>query len=233
MDITPSLIPRREPPWTAGLRAAQANLIPGLIVQALMLGMLLAYFFYPPMRNWLNQLADVKAHWGYGYTAISAIIAGAIIPEILRIFVFQKAQLRRCNFANLLFTIPLWCVLGIIVDFFFRCQAGWFGSEASFSVVAKKVIVDQFVFNTIYAAPVQTWFYDWKNRGYRLKGISTFFTVTYYRDRIIPLLFANWGVWIPIVCILYSLPSQLQIPLFGLALSMWVILVTWMSEQQK
>jgi len=37
-------------------------------------------------------------------------------------------------------------------------------------------------------------------------------------------------VWIPIVVILYSLPPLLQIPLFALALAMWVILYTWISE---
>ena len=46
-------------------------------------------------------------------------------------------------------------------------------------------------------------------------------------------LFATWGVWIPVVTILYSLPALLQIPLFGLALSMWVMLYTWMSEQRE
>lgn len=76
----------------AGLRAARANLVPGLIVQALMLGMLLAYYFYPPMREWLNALAEIKQRWSYGYSALNAIIAGAVIPELLRIFVFQKGR---------------------------------------------------------------------------------------------------------------------------------------------
>jgi hypothetical protein len=49
---------------------------------------------------------------------------------------------------------------------------------------------------------------------------------------VVPTLFATWGLWIPIVTILYSLPSLLQIPLFGLALSMWVLLYTWMSERR-
>jgi hypothetical protein len=34
------------------------------------------------------------------------------------------------------------------------------------------------------------------------------------------------------VAALYSLPSLLQIPLFSLALSLWVMLFTWMSEQR-
>src|SRR5690349_417824 len=95
---------RREGPWMAGWRAAKANVVPGLIVQGLMLAVLLGYYFYPPMRNWLNALADLKARWSYGYSAVNAIVAGAIIPELLRIFVFQKGRLHRDNFANLLFT---------------------------------------------------------------------------------------------------------------------------------
>ena len=223
---------RRAPPWTAGLRAARANVVPGLMVQSLMLGVLLAYYFYPPTRHLLDGLAEIKVRWSYGYTAISAIIAGAVIPELLRICVFQNGHSRRSNFSNLLFTVPFWCMMGVVVDFFYRCQAGWFGAEATIPVVLKKVLVDQFLYNPLFAAPVSAWLYDWKNRGYQVAGISVFFTAGYYRDVIVPILFATWGVWIPIVTILYSLPSQLQIPLFGLALSMWVMLYTWMSEQR-
>lgn len=213
-----------------GLRAARANLVPGLMVQAAMLAILLAYFFYPPTRNWLDGLAQVKARWGYGYSAVAAIVAGGIIPEVMRIVVFQKGQVRRENFANLLFTVPFWCFMGLVVDFFYRQQAQWFGAEATFAVVWKKVLVDQFLYNPLFAAPVTAWLYDWKNNGYRMKGVSRFFTVAYYRETVMATLIATWGVWIPIVTILYSLPSLLQIPLFGLALSLWVMLYTWMSE---
>ena len=223
----------RDPPWTSGLRAARANLVPGLIVQAMMLAMMLAYYFYPPTRDLLDGLAAFKARWSYGYSAIASIVAGAIIPELLLIFVFQHGRLRRANLMNLLFAAPFWCFMGVTVDFFYRCQAGWFGAAVSFPVVAKKVVVDQFLYNPLFAAPVTAWLYDWKNRGFRLRGTRGFFTAGYYRDVVVPTLFATWGVWIPIVMILYSLPSLLQIPLFGLALSMWVMLYTWMSEQRK
>jgi hypothetical protein len=224
--------PPREAPWTAGLRAARANLVPGLIVQALMFAVLLAYYFHPPMRGQLNALAEIKARWGYGYSALNAIVAGALIPELLRILVFQTGRLRKSNVSNLLFTVPFWCVMGLVVDFFYRCQAGWFGVEVTFPVVLKKVLVDQFVYNPLYAAPVTAWLYDWKNREYQTAGVGGFFTIRYYREVVVPTLFATWGVWIPVVAILYSLPPLLQIPLFGLALSLWVIIYTWMSEQR-
>ncbi len=223
---------RREAPWAEGLRAARANLVPGLLVQCLMLSMLLAYYFYPPMQHWLDALAQVRARWGYGYAILNSLVAGALIPELLRVFLFQKGKILPANFSNLAFSIPFWCAMGVAVDLFYRYQAQWFGAEANVAVVLKKVVVDQFLYNPLFAVPVTAWLYDWKSRGYRSEGTRVFFTAGYYRDVIVPGLFATWGVWIPVMLILYSLPSLLQIPLFGLALSLWVMLYTWMSEQR-
>ena len=224
--------PHREAPWMAGLRAARANFVPGLILQGIMLGLLLAYYFYPPTTRLLNHLAEFKGKWGYGYSAIAAVIAGAVIPEVMRVAVFQKCRIRRANLSNLLFTAPFWCMMGLIVDAFYRGQAVVFGFEANFRVVAAKVLVDQLLYSPLVASPLTCWLYDWKNSGYSTEGVRRYLTPVYWRDIIVPVIFANWGVWIPVVCILYSLPSLLQIPLFALALSLWVILYTWISEQR-
>lgn len=222
--------PRREAPWKAGIRAARANIIPALIVQSIMLALVLCYYFYPPTTRWLNHLAEYKEVWGYGYSALASVIAGGLIPEVMRVIVFQKGKVSRANWGNLKFTIPFWGCTGMIVDLFYRSQAHWFGTEVTFSVVATKVLVDQFVYNPLFAGPSGAWFYDWKNSGYSFKNLGRFITWKYYREVIVPILFATWAVWIPIVAILYSLPSLLQIPLFALALAMWVILYTWISE---
>ena len=198
-----------------------------------MLTLVLGYYFYPPTTRWLNQMAELKEKGGYGYSAAASVIAGGFIPEIMRVFVFQKGRVLRLNFSNLLFTIPFWGCTGMIVDFFYRSQAEWFGTEVTLKVVATKVIVDQFFYNPLFAGPSGAWCYDWKHSGYSFKNISRFFTLRYYRDVIVPILFATWGVWIPLVAILYSLPSLLQIPLFALALAMWVILYTWISEHRS
>lgn len=223
---------RREAPWLAGLRAARANVAPGLMVQAVMLAVLLGYYFYPPTRELLNRLAELKQQWSYGYSAVAAIVAGAFVPEIMRIMVFQHGRPRAGNFNNLWFTVPFWCGMGLAVDVLYRGQAFWFGSEVTLPIVARKVLVDQFLYNPLFAAPITAILYDWKNRGYQSHGFGKFFTAAYYLDAVVPTLFATWGVWIPIVSILYSLPQLLQVPLFALALSLWVILYTWMSEQR-
>lgn len=223
--------PIREAPWLAGLRAARANVVPGLLVQGAMLGVALAYWFYPPTTDFLNHLAGWKARWGYGYSALTAMVAGALVPELLRIAVFQRGRADRRNLANLRFTIPFWAAMGAVVDGFYRMQSHWFGAEADVSIVLRKVIVDQFVYNPLFAAPITAMMYDWKNLGYP-RNIGRFLSAGYYRAAVVPTLFATWGVWIPLVSIIYSLPPLLQIPLFGLALSLWVMLYTWMSEKR-
>jgi len=226
------LIEKKEAPWSAGLRAARANLLPGLILQAVMLSLLLGYYFYPPTTALLNELADLKATWGYLYSIVASIVAGAVIPELMRITLFQKGKVTRQNLGNFLFAAFHWAWSGALVDFLYRQQASWFGAEITFSVVATKVFIDQFIFNPFFATPVNSWCYDWKNAGFPWSGTSVFFTLRYYRNTIFPTLVATWGVWIPVVTILYSLPPLLQVPLFALALSLWVMILTWMSEQR-
>lgn len=74
-----------------------------------MLGILLACYFYPPLRQWLDRLAEINACWSYGDTAI---IAGGVIPALLRIGVFQNGHCRRSNLSNLLFAVPFCLRLG-------------------------------------------------------------------------------------------------------------------------
>lgn len=221
-----------EAPWHAGLRAARANLVPGLLVQGTMIATVLAYYYLPDSKALFDQLAEWKSRWGYAYSSVSAILAGAVVPELLRVLLFQKGRATRRNLGNLAFAAAFWGYSGIQVDFFYRMQAVWFGSDTGLATVLKKVLVDQLLYCPILAAPMSVILYDWRETGFRLAALPRFFTRDFYLRSILPTLFANWGVWIPIVAALYSLPGLLQIPLFSLALTLWVILFTWMSEQR-
>src|SRR5260370_33640685 len=64
-----------------------------------------------------------------------------------------------------------------------------------------------------------------------MRPVCDLFTWRHYRDKIIPTLLATWAVWIPLMAIIYSLPLALQFPLFGLALSFWVLLLTYMTNR--
>ncbi|MEI8341419.1 MAG: hypothetical protein WCH43_07805 [Verrucomicrobiota bacterium] len=221
-----------EKPLFIGLKAAKANFIPGLIIQALMLAVVLAYYWHEPVRLWLNALAQWKARLGYGFTVPLSMVAGGLLPELLKVIVFQRGKIHRENFETLAFSVVFWGFMGASVDTFYRLQAEWFGTAHTVSVLTKKVLVDQFVYNVVFAAPITVWAYELKSRGYSIRGISALFTYGYYRDQIVPVLIATWGVWLPVVTIIYSLPSLLQIPLFGLALGFWVLIMTYISSHK-
>jgi hypothetical protein len=222
---------KREAPWLAGMRAVRANLLPGLIVQAGMVGVLVAWSVHDPTRALLEDLAAIKGRWGWIYSGLAAVVAGAVIPELMRWLVFQKGRWEIGNFRELCFAAPFWCGMGVAVDFFYRAQASWFGDEPVLAVVLPQVLVDQFVYNPVFATPVTVWLYAWKNGGYRWK--REFFTGAFYLSRVVPALFATWGVWIPVVTVLYLLPETVQIPLFALALSMWVMIISWMARERR
>lgn len=217
-------------PWEAGIRAAKANFLPALVVQVCMLLLLIAYYKHTSTKEALDQLADFKTRSGYFFVSGTAMIAAAIIPELLRILFFQKGRLQRRNLTNLIFTLPFWGFMAITVDLFYRAQAAMFGNGIDFQTIAIKVVVDQFAYAAMFASPVTCVLYDWKHNRYSLKGMSRVFSQNYYRGTIFPVLFTNWCVWIPMICVIYCLPLPLQFPLFSLALSMWVLIYTWMSE---
>ncbi len=198
-------------PFTLGWEAARANAIPALIIQAFMLALLLAYYTNHTASAALSQFAEFKRTHGLLFVIIASITAGALIPELFLIFFFQRGRPSRRNLRNLLFTVPVWGFDGTLVDLLYRSEAAWFGDVVTLPVVAAKICVDQFGYNPFFAAP--------------------FGTAAHYRDKILPTLLATWAVWIPLMGIIYSLPLVLQFPLFGLSLSFWVLLLTYMTNR--
>lgn len=220
-------------PLLIGFHAARANFVPGLIVQVGMIGVVGAYYFYPPARAWFEQLALLKQRWGYGFACVSGILAGAVLPEVLAIAVFQRGRVRPENWERLIFGIFYWGSQSMVVDAFYRFQAVIFGAQVHWATVAKKVFVDQFIYTPFYACPFAMACFEWKNNEYRFEGMRHVLTLGYYKNTVFPAVVANWGVWIPVVCMVYSLPSLLQVPLFSLALTFWSMILTWITRKRK
>ena len=218
-------------PLTLGWEAARANAVPALIIQAFMLALLIAYYTNHSVSSALTGLAEFKRAHGLLFVIVASITAGALIPEVFLILFSQRGRPTRRNLRNLLFTVPVWGFDGTLVDLLYRSEAAWFGDVVTLPVVAAKICVDQFGYNPFFAAPFGVLTYEWKNNGISAKPLRQLFTVSHYRDKIIPTLLATWAVWIPVMAIIYSLPLALQFPLFGLALSFWVLLLTYITNR--
>jgi hypothetical protein len=224
-------MPKSRTPLTLGWEAARANAVPAFIIQAFMLALLVAYYTNHTVFSGLNQLADYKRAHGLSFVIVASIMAGAIVPEIFLVFFFQRGRPSRRNLRNLLFTVPVWGFDGWLVDLLYRSQAAWFGDVVTLPVVCAKICVDQFGYNPFFAAPFGVLTYEWKNNGISAGPLRQLLTLIHYRDKILPTLLATWAVWIPLMAIIYSLPLALQFPLFGLALSFWVLLLTYMTNR--
>jgi len=204
-----------------GWEAAKANAVPAFILQGAMLAVLLSYYWSPACADLLNRLADYKEQHGLVFVVAAAILAGAIVPELFVIVFFQRCRPGAQNLRNLAFTIPTWGVDGILVDLMYRMNATWFGA----------VVTVQLGYNPFLAAPLEVLVYEWKNEGFSLRSVRRALTWDHYRDKIVPTLLATWAVWAPLMAIIYSLPFPLQFPLFSIALTFWVLLLTYMTNR--
>ena len=218
-------------PLMVGWEAAKANAKPALIIQAIMLALAIDFYTNSATTDALRRLAAFKQMHGIIFVIAASVIAGAILPEIFLILFFQHGRPHSGNLRNLAFTIPVWGFDGSIVDLLYRTEAHWLGDVATFPVVLGKILIDQFGYNVFFAAPFGVLTYEWKNSGISMRPVRDLFTWPHYRDKISPTLVATWAVWIPLMAIIYSLPLALQFPLFGLALSFWVLLLTYMTNR--
>jgi hypothetical protein len=222
---------KRRTPLTIGWQAAKANAVPGLILQAAMLAVLVGYYASPSFAGLLNRLAHYKQEHSTSFVITAGILAGAILPELFVIGFFQRGKVTRQNVRNLAFTIPTWGIDAVLVDLMYRANAHWFGDVVSVPVVLAKICVDQLGYNPFLAAPGEVLIYEWKNEGFSMRSMRRALTWEHYRDKIVPTLLATWAVWAPLMAIIYSLPFPVQFPLFSLALTFWVLLLIYMTNR--
>ena len=222
---------RERTPWLIGWEAAKANAAPAFVLQAIMLTLLLAYYFHPPSAALLNTLANYKQQHGLAFVLIASVIVGAVLPELFVIIFFQHGRPRIENGRNFIFNAPFWAFDGFLVNLMYRMLARSVGDRVSLSIVAAKIVIDQFGYNPFFAAPYGIWGYAWKNYGYSWSKLRPLLTWKYYRAHALPVLVATWAVWVPLMAIIYSLPLALQFPLFALALAFWVLMMTYMTNR--
>lgn len=218
-------------PLAPGWEAVRANLLPALIIQALMLAVFTAYCLSPLVADALNRVAAYKKEHGIFFVITAAVLAASILPEIFLVLFFQRGRVRRENFRNILFTAPLWAVDGIAIDLLYRGLAALLGDVATVPVVLAKICIDQFGYNVFLAAPYAVLAYQWKNDDYSLAAVRRDLTVANFCAKFVPTVFTTWAVWIPVMAIIYSLPLALQFPIASLALTFWVLLLTYMTNR--
>jgi hypothetical protein len=208
---------------------ARQNLVPGLVIQALALAMVLAYFCWPAARGAFDLVEGLKERGGFLYSSLSTALFGGAIPVALMVLLGTVRRDRLLSLAA--FYILYWAWKGIEVDLLYRLQGYWFGNAHDFATIAKKVVMDQFIYNPLWATPTCVLCFLWKDRDFSWSGFRAGLNRELVTVSIPAVQVASWVVWVPMVAIIYCLPPSLQLPLFNLVLCFFVLMLTVVAQK--
>lgn len=214
--------------WKESLAAIRHNFRPGVVLWVIAALVVAAYYFLPATQPFFDTVAGWKAQGGFLYSFVATALFGGLIP-----FAFLwalPATRATATVPVLLFMLGVWGYRGVEIDLLYRFQGWMFGNEATLSVVASKVAFDLFVYNVVWAAGFQLLTYHWKNHQFRFSAFRGFHWKEFWTRRVPVALVSTWVVWFPVVTLVYSLPANLQIPLFNLAACFWALVVATLTK---
>ena len=217
-------------PLLARLRdAARQNAIPALVLQALTLTLLVAYYRWAPAHDLLERLLRLKLAWGVGYS----FLAGALFAGLLPRLVLAWTGAARGRFAvELGFACVFWGWRSVEVDLMYRLQAHWFGSAADWSTVLRKTAFDQLLYSPLWAVPVIALAFEWKDAGFSWRATRARLDADFFALRLPAAMLGNAMVWLPAVIAIYFLPTALQLPVSNLVGSFWVLLMIMLLQRK-
>jgi len=213
--------------------AAKVNLLPGLLLQCLMLAFFSLYVAHEGTRRFLEEVAQMKHEAGYLFSFFSYVVASALLPEIIRIVFFQSGKPTVRNLRMFFTAAPAWGLIGVLVDFFYHWQIVWFGSGTDWATLLCKMFVDQFLFSPFLSNPLILGWFVFRDAGFRSSAWRKIFCADFFLERVFPVQVAGWGVWIPGVLLIYFMPEFLQIPVAVLIQIFWVLLFTTIGESLR
>ena len=173
-----------------------------------------AYWLYPPFADMLEPLARWQTKDGWVAAALNRIAFGGLLPGV---FLCTVRAIRPTRPIRTVGMLCAWAALwGVLCDIFFTLQAEWFGHGHDFATVALKTLVDQLVWTAFLCTPVNALFFTWVANDFRRVPLAATL-----REKYLPMLSANWIVWLPVSAAVYMFPLPLQIQLIGLAGAFW------------
>ena len=213
-----------EPPWRAGWRSARANLAPGLVLQAVALGLVVSYYQSAEVHAVVGRLATWRADFGVIFAMVSTGLCGGLLPVLyLR---SRPATRDRFSVTQSLAVTAFWTYRGFEVDLWYRVLAHLVGEGHDVRTIAIKTVLDQFVYCPLFVIPVVTIVYFWIETHFDGRAVVAELRAgRWYVRRVLPLLVSNLGVWVPAAAIIYSLPTPLQLQLQNLVLCFSTLLI--------
>ena len=215
----------------ASLRGMRRNFLPGVVLWLVGLALVLCYYQLPVAHPLYERIAQWKAAGGFAFSAVSSSLFGGAIPFLALLALGRIPRGRGRGIAC--FLIGFWALRGMEIDGLYRIQGQLFGTGTDVWTVVKKVAVDQLVYSVMWSAPFSLIAYRWKDAAFDTGVLRVLTQRAFWLGEVPVVVISLWGVWIPAVAIIYSLPADLQIPLFNVVLCFWVLLLETLAQSGR
>jgi hypothetical protein len=230
--MTEKPVPPEAPPWQAMMRGMRATLGAGLVLQVTGLALVLAYYYHPATRAVLGELAAFRARTGMVFGIVSTGVVGGLVPLL---YLWSGPATRgRYSWKQGAGIVAFWAYKGAEIEWFYRFLAYAVGEGLGVRTIAMKMAIDQFIYCPLFAVPVTVLLYAWIDAGYDGAVVAADWkTPGWYRRRVLPVLIPNLAVWIPTVCLIYALPTPLQLPLQNVVLCFFTLLLAHVTQTES
>jgi len=201
-----------------------------LAIQCLSLAVVFSYYQLDEARSCFASIAATKSQGGIFFVILSTVCSGGILPEVLkRIFSPQAAK---PSTPELLHQFLMWAGVGILVDKFYQLQSALFGQQTDLFTLFCKILFDQLLFAPFICIPlIISWFALYECR-YNLHNWRRQLSVRNIVHRTLPLWMTSLCFWPFMLSAIYSLPADLQFPLFLFANAAYSILMIFIARNQ-
>ena len=202
-----------------------------LLIQAIALGSVVAYYRVETAADIFATMADWKAHGGLIFAALANICSAGVLPELLK-RIFRPLSIKPPGVLELAHQFVMWAALGIFVDVFYGLQGYWFGHGTDACTLLFKVVVDQLVFTPLVGLPFIVGWFTFREVHYRPRAWLAAMLNRSAVHRALQIWISCLAFWPVMLLIIYSLPQALQFTLFLFGNAAYSILLIFIARRQ-
>ncbi len=205
---------------------------PAIISMQICAGLsVVAYYNLEPVRAFAERLAEWRQAGGLVFAAVSMIIIGGLLPELLK-WRLRPPGRRGPTLVELVHQCGYFAISGMLVDRFYAVQEKLLGTGSEWWRVLAKILVDQFAFSLFIATPFVVAWFSWREQRFSMVRTLKGLRLPLFLERVPPLFIPNLCYWLPALIALYLLPINLQFLLFVFLAAGWSILLVFIARRQ-
>ena len=210
---------KSETVWKSGWEGVMANRTPMLVLWASAFALVAAYYNVPTATRLLQPIFNFQINGGWMAAVVNRVVFCGFLPGV---FLLAVPSIRPRRVAATIIANCVWMgAWGVLSNAFFTLQSEVFGGGRDLATLLCKVAVDKCIWSALLCVPLNSLFFFWEGRDFSFARCREDWPDSYFRNIYLPILVADFMVWIPVQFAVYMFPLPLQIQLVGFAGAFW------------